>query len=113
DSMQLRAGGVDSVRGYDYRSLGPEVDGAIGSGDVLFTSSVEVAHPIVASMPTLWGALFVDAGSAADTWRDLRPAIGTGAGIRWRSPVGTLRLDAAYGEEFRQWRLHFSIGITY
>ena len=113
DSMQFRAGGVDSVRGYDYRSLGPEVDGAIGSGDVLFTSSVEVAHPIVASMPTLWGALFVDAGSAADTWRDLRPAIGTGAGIRWRSPVGTLRLDAAYGEEFRQWRLHFSIGITY
>ena len=32
-------------------------------------------------------------------WKDLEPALGYGVGLRWRSPVGPLRLDLAYGEE--------------
>jgi translocation and assembly module TamA len=34
-------------------------------------------------------------------------------GIRWRSPVGPLRIDLAYGEQVRRVRLHFSVGITF
>ena len=113
DSQQFRAGGDDSVRGYAYRSLGPTVDGVVDSGDVLLTTSIEVARPILASLPSVWGALFVDAGRAADRWRDLRPAVGAGFGVRWRSPVGALRVDLAYGRETRSVRLHFSVGITY
>jgi translocation and assembly module TamA len=34
-------------------------------------------------------------------------------GLRWRSPVGPLRLDLAYGEEVHKARLHVSVGIAF
>lgn len=112
DSLRFRAGGDDSVRGYGYRSLGPLVDGSVGSGKVLMAGSLELARPVLESMPQLWGAVFVDAGNAADSFRGFQAAIGTGVGVRWRSPVGPLRLDLAYGQEARKLRLHFSVGIV-
>ena len=113
ETLAFRAGGDDSVRGYAHRSLGPVVDGAVGSGRMLATASLEAARPILASMPSLWGAVFVDAGQAADGWRELKPVFGAGVGLRWRSPVGPLKLDLAYGEETRRVRLHFSVGIVF
>jgi translocation and assembly module TamA len=113
DSLKFRAGGDDSVRGYSYASLGPLVNGAVGAGNVLYTASFEMARPILASMPSLWGAAFVDAGNAADSFAALKPAVGLGVGVRWRSPVGPLRLDWAWGRETRQARLHFSVGIAF
>ncbi len=113
DNMGFRAGGDESVRGYAYRSLGPLRDGAVASGRVMWTASAEVAHPILASMPSLWGAVFVDAGGAADTWRSLDPVVGSGVGLRWRSPVGPLKLDLAYGFAAHRVRLHFSVGIVF
>jgi translocation and assembly module TamA len=112
DTQRFRAGGDDSVRGYAYRSLGPIVDGAVGSGTNLFTASVEAATPLFKSNPSLWGAVFIDAGAAADSIHDLRPAIGLGTGLRWRSPVGPLRIDLAWGEQVRAFRVHFSVGIA-
>jgi translocation and assembly module TamA len=113
DSQQFRAGGDDSVRGYDHRSLGPLVDGAVGSGDALATASVELARPISRRLPSVWGAVFVDAGRAAESFGGFDPAWGAGAGIRWRSPVGPLKVDLAYGEELKSWRVHFSVGVTF
>lgn len=113
DSQLFRAGGDDSVRGYGYRSLGPTTNGVVGSGPVMMTASVELARPFVAGMPSLWGAVFVDAGRAGTAFGTLNPAIGIGAGVRWRSPVGPLRLDLAWGHETRKLRLHFSVGIAF
>jgi translocation and assembly module TamA len=113
DTLLFRAGGDDSVRGYAYRTLGPVVDGAVTSGRVMFTGSAEIARPVSARMPALWWAAFVDAGNAATHWNELRPAIGYGLGLRWRSPVGPLRVDLAYGEEVRKVRLHLSVGIAF
>ncbi len=113
DSQQFRAGGDDSVRGYAYRSLGPVVDGAVDSGDALATASLELARPLSRRLPSVWGAVFVDAGNAATSFGQWTPAVGAGVGLRWRSPVGPLRLDWAYGRELRQGRLHFSVGITF
>lgn len=112
DSQLWRAGGDDSVRGYGYRDLGPIVGGLVTSGGALFTGSLEIARPFSAQLPSLWGAAFIDAGRAASSFSNYKPAIGTGVGLRWRSPVGPLRIDLAYGEEVRRWRLHFSIGIA-
>ena len=81
-SQLFRAGGDDSVRGYAYLSLGPIVDGAVGGGNVLVTSSIELARPLAASLPAWWGAVFVDAGNAADNWGDLKPVLGYGIGVR-------------------------------
>ena len=113
DTLRFRAGGDDSVRGYAYRSLGPQVAGTVGSGDVLLAGSVEIARPLSDRLPQLWGAVFVDAGNAANRFSDWRAAVGTGVGLRWRSPVGPLRLDLAYGHETRRTRLHFSVGIAF
>jgi translocation and assembly module TamA len=113
DSLGFRAGGDESVRGYAYRSLGPVRDGAVGSGQVLLTGSVEVARPLASTLPSVWGAVFVDAGDAADSWSALGLAVGTGVGLRWRSPVGPLKLDLAYGHAVKKPRLHFSVGIVF
>ncbi len=113
DSQKFRAGGDDSVRGYGYRSLGPVVNGLVTSGNALYTSSVEVARPLTRNLPSLWGAVFVDSGNAADSFGQLKPVLGYGIGLRWRSPVGPLRLDWAYGREVRKARFHFSVGIAF
>lgn len=112
DTLLFRAGGDESVRGYAYRSLGVLTDGVVVGGRALVTGSIELARPFVRSSPNWLGAVFVDAGDAASTPPDLHINVGYGAGVRWRSPVGPLKLDVAYGREVRQWRLHFSVGIS-
>ncbi|NML17734.1 autotransporter assembly complex protein TamA [Azohydromonas caseinilytica] len=114
ESQRFRAGGDESVRGYVYRSLAPTAaDGSISGGKVLFTASAEVARALSARWPALWGALFVDVGQAAQRWSELSPVWGPGLGLRYRSPVGPLRLDVAYGTEARRLRLHLSVGVTF
>jgi translocation and assembly module TamA len=114
DTLRFRAGGDESVRGYGYRELAPtDAFGDLTGGKVLFTSSVEVARPIAPSLPAVWWAAFVDAGTAADRWADLDPAVGLGLGLRWRSPVGPLRLDIARAQRTHKPRLHLSVGIVF
>lgn len=113
-SLLFRTGGDDSVRGYAYQSLGPSnAAGTAVGGRVTAVGSVELARPILARMPSLWGATFLDAGNAAPDWPSYKAALGYGVGLRWRSPVGALRLDLAYGQQLQRWRLHFSVGLTF
>lgn len=113
-TLLFRTGGDDTVRGYPYQGIGPSDAGgnAIG-GRVLGVGSVELARPFLRRMPALWGAVFVDAGDAATRWNALDPALGYGVGVRWRSPVGALRVDLAYGQRLHGMRLHFSVGLTF
>ena len=113
DTLLFRAGGDESVRGYAYRTLGPLVDGVVTSGRVMWTGSAEIAHPIFAKNPQYLWAAFIDAGNAADRWSEVHPAIGYGVGFRWRSPVGPLRIDLAYGQEVRKARVHLSVGVAF
>lgn len=113
EPLRFRAGGEESVRGYAYRSLTPQVNGVDTSGKVLFTGSVEVARPITRRMPDLWGAVFIDGGRAATRWSDLKMAYGAGVGVRYRSPIGPVSLDLAYGEELRKFRLHLNVGVNF
>ena len=89
---QLRffAGGDRSVRGYGYQSIGPRnsADRVIGGPHLLVASS-EMEHYFTRN----WGmAAFVDAGNAF-SGTDYRPKVGAGLGVRWRSPVGMIRVD--------------------
>ena len=112
-TLLFRAGGDESVRGYTYQSLGPTSNGVAVGGRVLGTASLELARPFSERLAAWWWAVFVDAGDAARDWQALDPKLGYGAGVRWRSPVGPLRFDAAWGAEDRQLRYHFSVGITF
>ena len=108
--LLFRTGGDQTVRGYAYQSLGvPEGDAVVG-GRALALTSAEYVHWLTPQ----WGAaLFLDAGDAADRFGDLDLALGYGLGARWKSPVGPLSLDGAYGHDTGEWRLHFSMGFSF
>lgn len=106
----FRAGGDQSVRGYGYQQLGVPVGSAITGGRYLLTSSVEYDYWF---KPPWGAAVFVDAGNAADNFKDLKPKVGYGVGARWRSPVGPIAVDVAYGRAVHKVRLHFSLGFTF
>ena len=106
----FRAGGDQSVRGYGYQQLGVREGEAIVGGRYLLTGGAEYQY----WFRPPWGvAFFVDAGNAADKFKDLKPEFGYGVGARWRSPVGPINVDVAYGQAVRKVRLHFSLGFTF
>lgn len=110
-SRLFKAGGVNSVRGYNYQSLGvAESDGTISGGRVLATASLEYQYAVTRD----WrAALFYDAGDAANSWQDLRVAKGWGAGVRWLSPIAPLAFDIARGERDHRWRWNLNLGLAF
>jgi translocation and assembly module TamA len=114
-SLLFRAGGDDSVRGYDYQSLGVEQANAVIGGRVLMTASAELSTPLAieALGPGWLGAVFVDVGDVADRRSNIKRNLGYGLGARWKSPVGPLRIDLAYGHELRKFKLHVGVGIVF
>ncbi|MFZ5512849.1 MAG: autotransporter assembly complex protein TamA [Pseudomonadota bacterium] len=106
----FRAGGAQSVRGYAYQSLGVKEGNATVGGRYLAVASAEYTHWFDAK----WGgAAFIDAGNAGDDRHALSLALGYGAGARWKSPVGPLAVDVAYGERTGKVRLHFSLAVAF
>ncbi|MEP7157186.1 MAG: BamA/TamA family outer membrane protein [Betaproteobacteria bacterium] len=109
----FRAGGDQSIRGYAYQELGVKEGLAVVGGRYLATGSAEVIHWLSGKW-TNWGAaVFVDGGNAGDRIADIKPVYGYGTGARWKSPVGVINLDVAYGQAVKQTRLHFSLGVTF
>lgn len=113
EALRFRAGGDESVRGHGQGDLGPtDADGNPTGGRVLWTGSVELAHALTADMPNLLGAAFFDAGQAASGWRGFKPVHAYGLGLRYRSPLGTMKLDLARAPELQRWRIHFTLGVA-
>ncbi|MDP8222030.1 MAG: outer membrane protein assembly factor BamA [Candidatus Lernaella stagnicola] len=105
-------GGLNSVRGFFSRSLGPretsviprnlanpatttaEVESVIG-GNKYLQGNIELLIPIIKQIG-IKGVLFYDVGNAfvEEDWydfRDLRQS--WGFGVRWISPIGPLRFE--------------------
>jgi len=79
-------------------------------GRYYVVGSVEATRWINAT----WGiATFVDAGNAFDNLNDFKIALGYGVGARVRTPIGPFRFDVAYGQDSRQVRVHFSVGLQF
>jgi translocation and assembly module TamA len=106
----FRAGGDQSVRGYGYQELGVQEGTAIVGGRYLLTASAEYQYWF---KPPWGAAVFYDVGNAADKLSALHPKSGYGIGARWRSPVGPINVDVAYGHAVKKFRLHFSLGFTF
>ncbi|MGY6277519.1 autotransporter assembly complex protein TamA [Methylomonas sp. MgM2] len=108
-TYRFYAGGMNSVRGYGYKELGPkDDDGNIIGGRFLSVVSVEYEQSILEN----WGvATFVDSGNAFNL-DQISFKTGVGLGVRWYSPIGLVRVDFAVpldpaNESFR---IHFAAG---
>lgn len=133
DRDRFKLGGPTTVRGYDYQEIGP--------GDFLLLGNVEVR------MPLFWRlslGTFADGGNAWEDVEDVRAAdfrptdphdsavdarendvrYSVGAGIRFATPVGPVRIDVARklkilpvapGEpdDEKRWGYDFSLGHVF
>lgn len=111
------SGGPNSNRGYPYRGVGPH--GPVGflvptgancgdpdnlpstcirplGGLTLWEASLEVRFPILGPLA---GSTFVDASDVTRSVGEIRfdvPHISPGAGLRYQTPVGPVRVDVGY-----------------
>lgn len=108
-SQRFFTGGDQTVRGYDYESLSTEdSNGNLIGGRYLTVASAEYSIKVA----THWRvAAFTDTGRAFnqidEPWHK-----SVGAGVRWLSPVGQIRVDLAFpvNDTVKGWRLHIFIG---
>jgi translocation and assembly module TamA len=115
-TQMFRTGGDTTVRGYGFRDIGVALPGGlVGPGRYEAIGSVEWQRPIRRGglMTNFEHTLFVDAGAVSDRVAQLRPAYGVGTGVRWKSPIGPVEADLAYGLRARRLRLHFNIGVAF
>ncbi len=119
-------GGMNSVRGYETRTISPRYtaldalggykEGSEKGGYKSFFTNIEYLFPIHKEMGIM-GVVFFDAGKVWD--KDETPDAdlykSVGGGIRWYSPLGPLRLEYGYpldaieGEK-RKGRFEFAVG---
>ncbi|MDF1535060.1 MAG: outer membrane protein assembly factor BamA [bacterium] len=88
-------GGLYTIRGFEYRKVGPLEDGEPVGGTKSILMNLEAAYPLIRDA-NIKGMLFLDGGNvwAEDEkveGRDLR--FGAGFGFRWSAPIGLLRLE--------------------
>ncbi len=108
--LRFFAGGDRSIRGFDYQQLGTTNDaGLVIGGEYLAVGSIELERYF---LPRWGAAIFVDGGDAFRTG-EFDMNIGAGIGVRWRSPVGVVRVDFAkpiMSDLADSIRLHVTIG---
>jgi outer membrane protein assembly complex protein YaeT len=125
-SKKFFLGGATSLRGWGRYEVSPLGGSGLPiGGDSMFSFSTEGR---AALRGKLGGVLFLDTGNVWTNFQDvnfgdIRYAVG--AGLRYATPVGPIRLDFGYqlnpipglqvngAPQVRQWRVHFSIGQAY
>ena len=121
DYEKFYLGGINSVRGFDWRGIFiPDEDGAKTGGYKYVQLNLEYIFPLV-KKAGLVGVVFYDTGNVYD--KDESVDLGslrqsTGAGFRWYSPLGPIRLEYGYildkkdtDEDSGQWE--FSMGAAF
>ena len=111
-------GGATTLRGQGTRDVSPrDPAGEKIGGDKELLFSTELLIPI---FPRFRVALFFDAGNAYGFGTEFDPTnlrLGAGAGVRFFSPLGPLRLDLGYnidrepGED--EFQVHFTVGSPF
>ncbi|AGF48112.1 surface antigen family protein [Candidatus Kinetoplastibacterium oncopeltii TCC290E] len=110
DDFGFRAGGANSIRGYNYQSIGAHRGSAVVGSLSVAIFSIEYNHYV---NDRLGISTFVDLGDAFNLFKDINFAVGYGIGLRIKTPAGPLSFDIAYGQKYENLRLHFSLGIAF
>lgn len=110
------AGGSMSVRGWPYAELGPKssADAPLG-GNSLLELGGELRYPITGPLS---GVLFMDLGniwSRVNGQRLDQLEAAAGAGLRFRTPIGPIRLDFGWplASGHLPMQVHLSIGQAF
>lgn len=114
-------GGSRSVRGFDYRDVGPrDSKGEPRGGKTYGYMNYEMTFPVIDRVRF---AIFTDMGFVDDSyfdygsvWDDLQ--IGSGVGLRLNLPIGPLRLDfgvpvKSTKENESSGKFHFDVGYQF
>ncbi len=115
-------GGINTVRGFDYESISPkDSQGYRVGGTEMMCYNIEYRFPVLKEQGVV-GLVFFDAGNAYDSnypnsasaWSFSGIKKSAGAGVRWYSPIGPLRLEYGFnldrtGDE-SSGRWEFSVG---
>lgn len=116
--LRFFTGGADSVRSFRERELGPRtLHNYPRGGEAYWVFNSEYVHQLAGS---LYGVVFVDAGSLSGELSDLGfddPEVAAGLGLRLDLPIGPVRLE--YGRNLTKDRgetsgtFHFAIGVAF
>jgi outer membrane protein insertion porin family len=107
-------GGMNDIRGYEGNKISPRDDESndrIGGTKKAFTN-FEYLFPLNTEFGLI-GVLFYDMGDAWTDTFDLKRSVG--AGVRWYSPMGPLRLEYGYAldeieDQGSKGKIEFSVG---
>ncbi len=105
-------GGIDTnapIRGYDIRTIGPQVDGYVIGGTSFFAQNSELLYPLKPDV--LWGVVFWDVGNV---WGNVGGSTsmsgllnGVGVGLRIKIPLFPTPIKVDYG-----WALNRQPGMS-
>jgi outer membrane protein insertion porin family len=118
---RLFLGGEDSVRSFTRDDLGPrDVNGDPTGGLTRLYGNIELRWRPFTRHRAFEVATFYDIGMVhPDPWRvGGPPGQAIGAGLRYRTPVGPIRLDYGYNPGDRlgaedPWALHLAVGFAF
>jgi outer membrane protein insertion porin family len=112
-------GGLYTLRGFEYREVGPLEDGEPVGGTKSLLFNLEMTYPLLPDA-NIKGVLFLDSGNVWANGEDMDLSdlrYGAGFGFRWAAPIGLLRLEWGFNldplpdEEQPGWE--FSIGALF
>jgi outer membrane protein insertion porin family len=98
--QKYRIGGIKTVRGYDYESISP-TDPATGDkigGEKMMIYNFEFLFPLLQEQG-IRGVVFFDAGNVftkEESWGFRDICMSVGAGFRWYSPMGPIRIEYGF-----------------
>lgn len=116
--LRFYAGGGGSIRGYPYQKVGPLQEDEPKGGRSLVEVSAEVRLKVTEKIGLV---TFLDGGNAfSSSFPEPGDPLrwGTGAGVRYFTPVGTLRLDVGIPLEKREgiddpFQVYISLGHAF
>jgi outer membrane protein insertion porin family len=142
-NIRVYSGGTNSVRGWNRQELGPKraILDANGNfdryvpigGRASFSFNTEFRFRFDGFIKGFGMATFLDGGQVWRSFENIATTpiqFGTGAGLRYQSPIGPIRVDIAYkinptdedlqfyqgvdfGSAWDRWGIHFSIGQAF
>lgn len=107
----FRAGGTNSLRGFDFLDLGVIDQGVLVGGRRVMIGSLEYTRWFDGG--PLGAAVFTDVGDVSDNWSDFDPKPAIGVGVRYKTPAGPIAFDVAKAADQDNLRIHFALGVAF